>query len=588
MAMAFLGRTLLTKQTLTLIFSRTFTAPSLSVCRFALASRSSFHLLRLRPLVALTEFRHFQPEIGLQCFATLQTSSSSLNDPNPNCTYRPPRETIVLEGCDYEHWLVLMEKPVGEPERDELINSYFKTLATVLGSEDGGYVALYVNCSANRYHVQMRQNTEWMLPPNNLRIVVEIQIIFFFEEESRKSIYSVSTRHYYAFGCIVSEEIACKINELPGVRWALPDSYVDPKNKDYGAIKLLDLLCLLLPLGTFQAVPYDPKYHEEWVRDNNPVPNLGDGPPNRDMQNSMPNMGGMPNRDAERNAGWSNNMPNRDAGPNAGWSNNILNRDAEPNETQQKAGEEVDDVEFKENIRRKRPNPPKTLTVHSFIKKEAIADKLFALYKNENIELDVDEFGQDNSELINMDMDLGEPFIDGKAVPYDPKYHEEWVRNNSPRQKDRPRNFDRSRNFERRENMPKLDFRSREMPPLRNRDMQNSVPNLGGGPPNRDMQNSMPNMGGMPNTDAERNAGWSNNMPNRDAGNMPNRDFQNRDGPYSGGMPNQSREMPSGAMPNRDYQNNYTSNRDMPSGNPLPGTTYPRKRYAPTTNRDYQ
>ena len=24
----------------------------------------------------------------------------------------------------------------------------------------------------------------------------------------------------------------------------------------------------------------------------------------------------------------------------------------------------------------------------------------------------------------------GEPFIDGQAVPYDPKYHEEWVRNN--------------------------------------------------------------------------------------------------------------------------------------------------------------
>ncbi|KAL6967927.1 Multiple organellar RNA editing factor 8, chloroplastic/mitochondrial [Sarracenia purpurea var. burkii] len=53
----------------------------------------------------------------------------------------------------------------------------------------------------------------------------------------------------------------------------------------------------------------------------------------------------------------------------------------------------------------------------------------------------------------------GEPFINGQAVPYDPKYHEEWVRNNAKanernRRNDRPRNFDRSRNFERRrENM---------------------------------------------------------------------------------------------------------------------------------------
>ncbi|GJU62734.1 multiple organellar RNA editing factor 8, chloroplastic/mitochondrial-like protein, partial [Tanacetum coccineum] len=23
-----------------------------------------------------------------------------------------------------------------------------------------------------------------------------------------------------------------------------------------------------------------------------------------------------------------------------------------------------------------------------------------------------------------------EPFIDGKAIPYDPKYHEEWIREN--------------------------------------------------------------------------------------------------------------------------------------------------------------
>ncbi|KAK4344055.1 hypothetical protein RND71_037149 [Anisodus tanguticus] len=83
----------------------------------------------------------------------------------------------------------------------------------------------------------------------------------------------------------------------------------------------------------------------------------------------------------------------------------------------------------------------------------------------------------------------GEPFINGQAVPYDPKYHEEWVRNNARanernRPNDRPRNFDRSRNFETR----------REM---QNQPSQNPRPNMGaGGPPN--MRNAPPpNMGGM-------------------------------------------------------------------------------------------
>lgn len=75
------------------------------------------------------------------------------------------------------------------------------------------------------------------------------------------SIYSVSTKHYFAFGCKVSEEISYKIKRmsdlfscsyicvfkylfvqlisahnaaLPKVRWVLPDSYLDVKNKDYG------------------------------------------------------------------------------------------------------------------------------------------------------------------------------------------------------------------------------------------------------------------------------------------------------------------------------------------------------------------
>ncbi|XP_071905228.1 multiple organellar RNA editing factor 8, chloroplastic/mitochondrial-like [Coffea arabica] len=203
-----------TKQTLTSFFSRSFASLSLSKPSQSLSTTaSSLSLLRLRPLVAVASSLRSSTSVatGLRGFATRHTSSS-LNDPNPNWSNRPPKETILLDGCDFEHWLVVMEKPEGDPTRDEIIDSYIKTLAEVVGSE----------------------------------------------EEARMKIYSVSTRHYFAFGALVSEELSYKMKELPRVRWVLPDSYLDVRNKDYGGE----------PFINGQAVPYDPKYHEEWVRNN--------------------------------------------------------------------------------------------------------------------------------------------------------------------------------------------------------------------------------------------------------------------------------------------------------------------------------
>ncbi|KAM1474910.1 hypothetical protein ACFX2I_030868 [Malus domestica] len=195
------------------------------------------------------------------CLSTRSTTSS-LRDPNPNWSNRPPKETILLDGCDFEHWLVVMEAPQGDITRDEIINSYIKTLATVVGSE----------------------------------------------EEARMKIYSVSTRCYYAFGALVSEEVSLKIKELPGVRWVLPDSYLDVKNKDYGGE----------PFINGQAVPYDPKYHEEWIRNNsraNERNRRNDRPRNFGSRNFERRRENMQNRDFQ-NTGPSP-MPNQ-AGPNSG------------------------------------------------------------------------------------------------------------------------------------------------------------------------------------------------------------------------------------------------------------------------------
>ncbi|PQM42073.1 multiple organellar RNA editing factor 7 mitochondrial [Prunus yedoensis var. nudiflora] len=117
----------------------------------------------------------------------------------------------LVEGCDYEHWLVVMEPPKGYPLRDEIINGYIQTLATALGSA----------------------------------------------EKAKKSIYSVSTKYYYAFGCKVPENLTFKIKSLANVKWVLPDSYLCHGENDYGGEPLVD--------GVVTA--YDEKYHADWALD---------------------------------------------------------------------------------------------------------------------------------------------------------------------------------------------------------------------------------------------------------------------------------------------------------------------------------
>ncbi|XP_078445417.1 plastid developmental protein DAG [Wolffia australiana] len=123
------------------------------------------------------------------------SSYSPLGDSPPNSGARPPKETILLDGCDYEHWLIVMEFPENpKPSEDEMINAYVRTLAAVLGSE----------------------------------------------EEAKKKIYSVCTTTYTGFGALISEELSYKMKGLPGVLWVLPDSYLDVPNKDYGGDLFVD------------------------------------------------------------------------------------------------------------------------------------------------------------------------------------------------------------------------------------------------------------------------------------------------------------------------------------------------------------
>ncbi|KAL5983725.1 Multiple organellar RNA editing factor 3, mitochondrial [Asimina triloba] len=168
-----------------------------SVISRALSPRTnSFSRSRLLPpLLDSTRSAADWPTIPSRSKTTSRSGYSPLNDPSPNWSNRPPKETILLDGCDYEHWLIVMEFPEDpKPSEDEMIAAYVKTLAAVVGSE----------------------------------------------EEAKKKIYSVCTTTYTGFGALISEELSYKVKGQSGVLWVLPDSYLDVPNKDYGGDLFVD------------------------------------------------------------------------------------------------------------------------------------------------------------------------------------------------------------------------------------------------------------------------------------------------------------------------------------------------------------
>ncbi|KAK3222914.1 hypothetical protein Dsin_009939 [Dipteronia sinensis] len=102
-------------------------------------------------------------------------------------------DTILFEGCDYNHWLITMEFPKNPgPTPEEMVQTYVETCAKGL----------------------------------NISL-----------EEAKKIIYACSTTTYEGFQAVMTEEESKKFEALPGVVFVLPDSYIDPVNKQYGGDK---------------------------------------------------------------------------------------------------------------------------------------------------------------------------------------------------------------------------------------------------------------------------------------------------------------------------------------------------------------
>ncbi|MBA0633226.1 hypothetical protein Godav_001849 [Gossypium davidsonii] len=102
---------------------------------------------------------------------------------------------VVLYGRGDEHWLIILEFPERpKPLEEEMIDTYVKTLASVVGSE----------------------------------------------EEAKKRIYSVCTTRYTGFRAFFSKDLVEKLRELPRVRWVLSDDFIYGQDRYYGGDLFVD------------------------------------------------------------------------------------------------------------------------------------------------------------------------------------------------------------------------------------------------------------------------------------------------------------------------------------------------------------
>ncbi|PKA66354.1 DAG protein, chloroplastic [Apostasia shenzhenica] len=172
---------------------------SSSLLSFRYFSSISFSNLSPLPLSeprSPTAFHHGNHY--LRGFSQIQSSSfhSSIlcsdrrNDGGQESKIGP--DEILFEGCDYNHWLITMDFPKDpKPTPEEMVETYVQTLAKVVGSV----------------------------------------------EEAKKRMYACSTTTYTGFQAVMTEEMSEKFRGLPGVVFILPDSYIDPVNKEYGGDK---------------------------------------------------------------------------------------------------------------------------------------------------------------------------------------------------------------------------------------------------------------------------------------------------------------------------------------------------------------
>ncbi|KAJ1385677.1 hypothetical protein SESBI_41420 [Sesbania bispinosa] len=189
------------------------------------------------------------PNVGVQSrsFMSSPISLLSVRSSQGNIPDEIGPDTILFEGCDYNHWLFVMDFPKdNKPSPEEMIRVYEETCA------------------------------------KGLNISVE---------EAKKKIYACSTTTYTGFQAVMTEEESKKFEGLPGVIFVLPDSYIDPVNKQYGGDQYINGTIIPRPppiqFGRNQGRRDRNRSPGQYNRQENPMPNP-QGNPSYNNWGSMP------------------------------------------------------------------------------------------------------------------------------------------------------------------------------------------------------------------------------------------------------------------------------------------------------------
>ncbi|KAH9606026.1 hypothetical protein KSS87_021043 [Heliosperma pusillum] len=155
--------------------------------------------------------------VGHRFFHSTQHLSLSSAHRSFNDIDKIDPDTVLFEGCDYRHFLIVMnfgKDPREHPPHAQMIETYVQTCAKVVGS--------------------FNYRRELLKGMYGFTVVL---LYVTSVEEAKKRIYACSTTTYTGFQVEVDEETSKKFEGLPGVTFVLPDSYIDPLNKEYGGDK---------------------------------------------------------------------------------------------------------------------------------------------------------------------------------------------------------------------------------------------------------------------------------------------------------------------------------------------------------------
>ncbi|TYJ02663.1 hypothetical protein E1A91_A13G245200v1 [Gossypium mustelinum] len=123
------------RRCLSTLLSRALTSSSSSSSSFPFRSRLTATLLNKTPV--------FIPE-ATKILTRTKTSGSGYSTSSD--LSRSP--AAFLDGVDYEHWLIILEFPERpQPLKEEMIDTYVKTLASVVGSEEEAKKRIYSVCT---------------------------------------------------------------------------------------------------------------------------------------------------------------------------------------------------------------------------------------------------------------------------------------------------------------------------------------------------------------------------------------------------------------------------------------------------------